>query len=349
MKGQFEMKTLNQMYRELISEVDEWSYYDNPPFLSIDTLYSPDQSFDFIKAYFKCGGKQSVFDDRHLQNSKDILERSPHIISTYLLGILITKAFRIDLHTYTEDTINFKYLWFLACLYHDVGYVYENTNCCKELKMTQTDGLDAIRNICNIQYLNNREFITYNKQYVNTYLIHRATCSNGKTGKLDHGIIGGLLLYDRLRKNFEKAWKQVCCENESKESFIYNGLHFSKKQYKYYEIAADAIISHNIWVDPLKEYLKSENEQNIEIRKIKSDNPIAFILALADTIEPIKKYGSFALDKIYYEEIKKGFKIYMPDTENSKMYKYISDIGNWIDVEVMESHQNTFSISKKEN
>lgn len=35
------MKTLKQMYEELIHNKDEWSYYNYPPDLSVKTLCSP--------------------------------------------------------------------------------------------------------------------------------------------------------------------------------------------------------------------------------------------------------------------------------------------------------------------
>src|SRR5699024_1552141 len=141
-------------------------------------------------------------------------------ISTYLLGIRLAELFKILPYgnkanevndPYSKDGFNFKYYWFLACLYHDVGYVYENSTYLDEsikgkqkrinklqdnLSALQTDGLEAIQEICDIRYLHNRVFKTYDRSEIDLYLKGRATCCNC----IDHGIAGGLMLYDKLRK-----------------------------------------------------------------------------------------------------------------------------------------------------
>lgn len=302
------MTTLKQMYKELLMDKSRWSYYVAPPELTCNTLFSKDDSYEFIKNYFRCGGKERVFkDDPHMIRNELILkERSPHIISTYLLGILIAESLNCDINMKCDDEINFKYLWFLACLYHDVGYVYEKDHNCTDLRMLQTEGIDAVREICDVKYLSDNEFKIYTKEIVNLYLLNRATCTPGKTGVMDHGIIGGLLLYDRLRKNFNYAWEKVHKTNKcvTEESFTYNNLHFSDKHYKYYAEAADAIIAHNIWRSTLNEYLKKDGKEELKETMINRNNEVAFILALADTLEPIKKYGIYALDMIFLKNQK---------------------------------------------
>lgn len=345
------MNTLKYYYNNIIKNKDEWSYYMYPPCLSVDTLRSNNESLKFIEEYFKRGGKERVFDNIDIRrNKKEIEERATHIISTYILGIIIAKCFNRDLKTRDCNNINFKYLWFLACLYHDIGYVYENMKNCKYLKAIQTDGLDAMQYVCEIKYLHDREFITYKKEYINTYLTNRAICSNGEMGKIDHGIAGGLLLYDRLMKNFDQAWVIAynCDCSISRESFEYNGLHFSNTHYKYYAEAADAIIAHNIWMNTLKEYLQKEGKSYFEVNRIEKNNKILFILSLADTLEPIKRKGIMALDEICFEEIKNGFTLSMPVDVYSTIYGNISDLKTWVDVEIIEErNQGRFSIKLK--
>ena len=345
------MYSLMYLYKKLIENVCEWSYYFNAPHLTVDTLLSSDRSFNFIKEYFKCGGKAEVFNVHHIMKHEEIKERSPHIISTYLLGILIAKCFGIDLHTCDCNRINFKYIWFLACLYHDIGYVYENMYDCRYLRMIQTDGLDAIQEICNIKYLHETEFITYKKEYINTYLRNRSMCANGKMGKIDHGITGGLLLYDRLRNNFEQAWKKAyCCDhNISRESFEYNGLRFSNTHYKYYAQAADAIIAHNIWIDSLNEYLLKDGKTILGKYRIGHNNQVAFILSLADTLEPIKRMGFNSLDRIFFEEKNNGFTFSMASDIYKCIYDNITNLQTWVDVNILEErNQGRFSIMVKE-
>lgn len=242
----------------------KWCYYSsNHPNLSIKTLKNEDESYEFIKEYFKCGGKEQVFCFEIIQDHEEkIKERAQHIISTFLLGFIVANSFGINV-----DERKFKYLWFLTCLYHDIGYVYEEESKCEHLCALQTGGLDAAKKICGIKYTSNDEFSTYCKEYVNIYLSHRARCTYGKKGKIDHGIVGGLMLYDRLRKNYESA-KQKPDLVGTESGFYYNGLFFSEEHFKYYAEAADAIIAHNIWKSTLDNYLEIEQYMKLNATNI---------------------------------------------------------------------------------
>ncbi len=114
-------------------------------------------------------------------------------------------SFGFDLNKRDVNNANLKYLWFLACLYHDIGYVYEETHSCENLREVREKGLIALREICGIKYCEHDEFRTYEKRVVNLYLKNRAKCTDKGIGKMDHGIVGGLMLYDRLRKNWQKT------------------------------------------------------------------------------------------------------------------------------------------------
>lgn len=347
------MGTLREMYEDLMKDTNRWSYYSNPYYrLSYDKLFSNESCYEFIINYFMYSGKEKVFDDPNIyQNSNILKKRSPHIISTYLLGILIAESFKFDINKRDNKNMNFKYLWFLSCLYHDIGYVYENTHNCQHLIMLQTDGIEAMKEICGITYKCKKEFKTYDEELVNTYLSNRAKCSEGKIGVIDHGIAGGLMLYDRLRKNYNQALKKAHKQDSKnkKDSFEYNGLHFSNAHYGYYAKAADAIIAHNIWQDTLNDYLKKERKQQLDDKKIKKNkNEIAFILSLADTLEPIKRYGIFALDMIRFETIDRGFALSMPNNEIKDIYGYILDLPTWLNVNVIEKPPYIFSIKNKE-
>ena len=351
-KEGFIMGTLKELYKDLINDPDRWLYYNsNQPSLKYEMLFDETASYDFIINYFKCGGKEKVFEDDPyiIKNEFVLKERSPHIVSTFLLGILIAKNLKIDLNTINNDNINFKYLWFLACLYHDIGYVYENDNNCMNLRMVQKKGLNALKDICNIKCLRNNElFKTYKEENIDLYLSNRAICSSGNIGKIDHGIVGGLLLYDRLKKNFYEARKKANKNdpNFSKDKFEYNELNYSKTHFEYYAEAADAIIAHNIWINTLNEYLTKNNKVPLEGNKIDKNNKIAFILALADTLEPIKKYGIFALNMISFKETKEGFDLIMPDEMKENDYKYICNLSDWMNVDVNRCG-NRFSIRYK--
>lgn len=346
------MGTLKELYKNLIKDPDRWLYYhSSQPCLEYKMLFNETDSYNFIKNYFKCGGKGKVFeDDPYIIKYEYVLkERSPHIVSTFLLGIQIAKNLNFDINTKNNDNINFKYLWFMACLYHDIGYVYENDYNCMNLRMVQKEGLNALKDICNIKCLRNNElFKTYKKENIDLYLSNRAICSSENIGKIDHGIVGGLLLYDRLRKNFDEAWNKAKRNgpNILRNDFTYKGLHFSNEHYKYYAEAADAIIAHNIWIDTLNKYLIKNYKEPLKGIKIDKNNKIAFILALADTLEPIKKYGIFALNMISFKKMDDGFDLIMPDEIKENDFNYICNLSDWINVDVNRCG-NRFSIRYK--
>lgn len=353
-KEGFLMGTLKELYKNLINDPDRWLYYNsNQPRLKYEMLFDETASYNFIKNYFKRGGKEKVFEDDPyiIKNEFVLKKRSPHIVSTFLLGIWIAEHLKFDINKNNNDKINFKYLWFLACLYHDIGYVYENDYNCMNIRMVQKEGLKALKEICNIKHLYNDEFKTYKKEDVDLYLSNRAICSSGNIGKIDHGIVGGLLLYDRLRKNFDEAWNKAKINDPKvlRNDFTYKELHFSNEHYKYYAKAADAIIAHNIWINTLNEYLTKNNKVPLEGNKIDKNNKLAFVLALADTLEPIKKYGIFALNMISFEEAKdgkEGFDLIMPDEMKENNYKYICNLSDWMNVDVNRCG-NRFSIRYK--
>lgn len=117
--------------------------------------------------------------------------------------------------------------------------------------------------------------------------------------RVDHGIVGGLLFYDRMIKNYMMAY--ISSVNEGRtitnlDDFYYNNRHFFSEQLKIFSYISDCILSHNIFKQPAEtrnDYekyllyeLMEENFKNITYES----NPLLYILAISDTIEPIKVY-----------------------------------------------------------
>lgn len=343
------MQTLAQCYHQIAQDPDMWSYYSNP--LSVDDAWNEDdKAYDFMKNYFICAGKGMVFEDDYLtSHKKDIVDRARHIISTYLLGIKIAECFGIDIFTRDLKNMDKRYYWFLACLYHDIGYAYENDHNYTNTDKVNRDGFDALRKICSIKYWDNSVFGTYNKEVVEFYLKCRAVDPDREGPVIDHGIVGGLLLYDKLRKQFESSWVNRPNKAEKRESFqiSYDSkpLHLSEDHFPEYAKAADAIIAHNIWKDTFRGYLSTyppttaSSSLNIN-QDIGIDNSICFLLSLADTIEPIKKdkdkNGAITLFDIEISGLVdgRGFKLQMNDRIFAKYYSEIKKMESWIEINV---------------
>lgn len=123
---------------------------------------------------------------------------------------------------------------------------------------------------------------------------------NPEINHYDHGIVGGLWLYDSLVENYYLSFSRNKFANFN--DFYVDDLHFSITQFPIFAYLADCIISHNMWFatdnKTIELYKKCGLEQLISphVRPIRFDNnPLLFILALADTLEPIKTCSS--LDK----------------------------------------------------
>jgi hypothetical protein len=123
-------------------------------------------------------------------------------------------------------------------------------------------------------------------------------CINER-GRVDHGIVGGYLFYDRMVKNYLAAYMKVLYEHQGEgtlNNFYFKERHFCAEQLPIFSYIADCISAHNIWKQTdesraLYELyrlndLLSERFKNINFH----ENPLLYILIVADSIEPTKAY-----------------------------------------------------------
>lgn len=354
------MQTLSNCYHEISENTNDWSYYPNCGIFIDKAWESEEAAYSFIKEYFDYAGKSEVFRDSFLlAHESSIKERAPHIISTYLLGIKIANCFHLDIFKRDQYNMNLAYYWFLACLYHDVGYALENNFECKTLCSISEKGIEGFRRKYNIKHIRKKEFQTYPKEIINFYFSCRANCQIDKP-VIDHGIAGGLLLYDKLLRNYINAWKSEYRIGNTENDFRImhsNGrvLRFSKTHQNAYAIATDAIIMHNVWKRTLRKYLyryPSLNElPKIDLAKrISVNDKLCFLLCLADTLEPIKHVRDDRIDVSgnpdlrYLEQIQigsmknlEGFELQMPMSTYDVFRDDITGLEDWIAVKVMES------------
>lgn len=144
-----------------------------------------------------------------------------------------------------------NHIWSLMCLYHDIGYLYEQQ--------------EELTNTC---------------------------LTVDKFGKIDYGIVGALLLYNRSIRDIEKH-KELY-----KECIIYLGdkRRFSDARKECVQAISYIILQHNVWFaskDKVEDYRryglsslipKIDQSHRYAIEK----NPLLFLLCLLDSIEPIK-------------------------------------------------------------
>lgn len=286
------------------------SYYDID--IKSEDLFGEDakrKCYDFIHDHFVHGCKESVFDISFLKEHQTE-GKHLHTVALYLMGLLMRNVFfpkiKDDL---CEKGINaadwyaereFMYTWYLTCLYHDAASCVEEIKgnqlpCCKDciFKMKTPYSHKPL--------FANSPVRRFSKALAKNYCRYRMS-----DGKQDHGIYGGILLFDRLVKNFkeETSGHDWASEPEFKDI----GRSWRLEHLDHYAYVADAIICHNMWTvqasdtEGVNKY--KENHLDALIIKKCEDKlspekyPLHFMLCLLDTIEPVKRFSKLSARKV---------------------------------------------------
>lgn len=315
-------KSLFDIYTSIFKDPDKWQYYDDCKKPNIDIVLNSELSEGFIESYFDNGCKSAIISDLTIKDKM----RYNHITSCFLLGIHLKEVFKIE-----NMEPDFKYLWFLTCLFHDFGYDFE-----KNKKEIPNIDHDLMKNCVIPESLHS--IIT--KKTIENYSKYR----NNK----DHGIVGGKLLYDRLMKNYQSLKYE---KNSGNDDFtVCNGvesLNFKKSDSKYYAEAATAVLLHNIYlcnkIEDKEKYKEFDLDSLIDKKyKFALDASLFFLLLIADTLEPIKKINNFSEGKIkqlienIFIELKQDAIIISCNSEidsfNSiEWIKKIEELKSWLD------------------
>jgi len=287
------MQNLLETYKDLFSDSLKWKYYSD---INIDPFISIDSSRDFITRFIELSGKAQdnpLFENIHKLDDK----RIQHIVSIFFLGTHIyyknsTIRTSIDKvicrfkNQNKSSKIEFSFLWFLICLFHDLGYEIEDNE-----KYTNFDEfIDG-----KVKYFLN-ERVGVPKLYENTfkqYFNYRLKSDNVNIKKPDHGICGGILLFNKLNTILIKKQKN----NRSK------GLSWNKKLINIYRYASWVILAHNMF------YIRKGDSNEQEYRRNNLDSLILdkdekpkvnlkkhsflYLFLLVDSIDPIKTFNKY--------------------------------------------------------
>lgn len=339
------MKTLKAHYDEIIYKNDKWWYYKTKPVIETkDILTKNIAAKNFIKNYFDIAGKQDVL-GKDLTELENLIQRDekglhryrfPHINSVFFLGLSLEKIIPCKASVEPSDI---RYLLFLMVLYHDVGYLYEEEGATNRYDIEASE------------LLTTNENLIFSSTTIRKYLKYR----NNK----EHGIAGGCILYDRLISNVEKHYKLAVASglNIDKNKFVFNDLLWGEFQYPTFQKISMAVACHNIWFPcpaDKEKYIELELQEIIKKQRHRySDNPLFFLLVLADTIEPIKRLGPECLDYISLSLKPNEIKIFITPKYDSRMTddddfkkwsKAIIGLKDWMDIDAKKTN-NTILIS----
>ena len=208
----------------------------------------------------------------------------------------------------------------------------------------------------------NTNSVVSSPQYDSLTIVRYFNYCINERSRVDHGIIGGLLFYDRMIKNYMLAYitaTQECNYTPHLSDFEYRNRHFCSEQLIIFSYIADCILSHNIFKQPIdkrqlyeKYELKSLYSENF--KKINfEDNPLLYILAIADSIEPTKIYCRDvstpsiinAIDTEYIPASKKlEISCLSNDIDIHKIYSKAKELEDWTSAKCSDLHNNSFTL-----
>ena len=358
------MKDLLSTYKDILEDTDKWKYYNK-----LKIAYSPfkkENAWRFIEDYYKAGVKERVFNPHITQESI----RPLHSVSVFFLGILLKE---IILKNTNEDDLkpDFRYLWFLTSLFHDYAFILENKkkNIVKNESIYDLKGLKHYFKIYECDDIFENGFDgKFNLEIINLYLKYLINIHK----KIDHGILGGLLLYKGLKDNYEIMYKEKLVKHPhtNYELFKYKGLLWSECQFDNFKRIARAIIYHNIWFcykgkDSQEKYEKCkkdyqdfglsrlviEDKKDLKKKHKVSEDPFLLLLILADTIEPIKFFkeedAKDVLSNIYIENSENTILITVTKKFKGleKWFEKIIDLKNWTTISIQKKDDQKLIIS----
>ena len=194
-----------------------------------------------------------------------------------------TDVFRTVLSDHDEQD-RFQFIWFLICLFHDLGYNVElesNSLKSKERKQRIIEIEQEIEKLIKIRKIHGVPPLYEN--IITKYLKYRNTVFRC----IDHGIYAGIRLFWDL------------CENRSIKEFSPSKLSYKFGLIEVYHYAACIILAHNIFfakqgsfedepykIHDLDSLIFEPNKYRISLDK----HPMFFLFCLVDTIEPIKVF-----------------------------------------------------------
>jgi hypothetical protein len=325
---------------------NEWDYYSN-----VDNEKTLENPFaggishgDFIKKYFHRGGKDGVLNNKNFDIKQSLLDVAPHSNSIFFLGSALYHRTKIKDLLFPREMNPagyevFPFLWFLSCLFHDLGYSYEQSS--QEYLESVVDIDSAKKKFKISSDFRSRKLTGISNVLVDSiprYFILRRFSDR----KIDHGILAGLYLYDSLVKNRREKLKG----NN-------NNLFWGKVLEKQYAIAAATIACHNIWVNQrvsIESYKQFDLNQLIAFQPLKvRDFPFLYLLGIVDTMDPIKLYGREGvssmqvLEDILIEVTEDSVSFSKRDDSSLDFKKLVEQtryLRDWLDVEISVESNN---------
>jgi hypothetical protein len=334
------MADLFSIYQNLYKDDSKWNYY-NVEFLN--PFDSTGNAKCFIESFIEHSAKGSGSElYKKIGELKD--KRIKHVVSTFFLGIHLydkNESIKININNVVTECkkhiheeaqkqypdidvdIQFSYIWFLICLFHDLGYSIE------ENKKKDYNDFDSFTKEYNIKYhlWEKQPFgvPAFYKNLCNKYFEYRLNSKLPYVQGIDHGVTGGIILFDDL-----------CSILEKNSGLIIGKMYWGKKLENIFNLASWVIATHNmfytkeIFKEKMEMYEKSGLKKLI-LKKGKKkidiiNHPFLYLFSLVDSIEPIKDFNEFEkLKEIQVECADNEIKVRFPKESDDYLRRFIGN------------------------
>jgi hypothetical protein len=266
-----------------LNELDDcqwdYRYVQNNGGFRLSNFHNGDAN-RFMEEYFRHSGKGTMPIEKLGVYSPNF-PKPDHTCFIFILGVIINYYCFKEKSIFTGESPTgypqFPFVWFLTCLFHDIATDFERS----KLYKGELNNIEELNEKLKLAYKLLEEGIFTNANESLIKVIPQYYEYRIKEEKKDHGIIGGLFLYDNLIKiRKAKGW--------------------DKELDKFYSDAAAAIATHNIWFNDNKARKVVKELNEIESISFK-DSSLLFLLGLVDTIDPLKTYSCVG-DPLYILE-----------------------------------------------
>lgn len=314
---------IKDIYKSVIKRTDIWDYYNKG--ISAPNLSDAEDCCRFITEFMKYSEKtKTVLFDGICYLKENDPWRLNHIVSTFFLGLwffrhnrnrfihnVITKELgNLNCFQNNIDDIDrqFTYIWFMATLFHDLGYIAENKKDGEAIPSHRIPYDNSVPDFYSNVY----------EQYYNYREKH------------EHGIFAGL-----------KFDRDICDIRNFQEHNDKSNLSWRKELEQLYHYVAWIILAHNIWMirddekyltnyqnAGLKQLILSSEKVNnkfVEYKIKYEEHPLFVFFCIIDTIEPLKSTN--CLSKVDIQL--KGDKIIVKSNDTVYRQK-VKDLNKWL-------------------
>jgi|GEM_PF-2533951 len=333
------MTSLYQLIAE--TKEEDWNYYAGFNYYHIEKPFvSGTTSKKFILDYFRQGGKEAIL-ERFMMDRMNP-RRADHTVSIFFIGLALFHQTQPEQQTiFTGQTSDkydfFHFIWFVTCLAHDIAFDLEGDKNLFE----QCRDLPSLKQHLQITH----DLSECNVDQIPQYLLR--SCESyfryihSTRGLVDHGMYAGFLMYDALVKNRRLQHKMKQTQHLSWEPWL-------EPQYAY---AAATVAIHNIWFPMNDKYVCLYHQHGLKVligkEKVSfSEAPLLYILAIVDTLDPVKAFQEdVSLDIILNEtflEFSGGDTIVLRASEKlnpSELKGKVKGLENWLNVSVTSSER----------